>query len=401
MLDTIDVTQFASQEERLALYDRMRRESPVHEARINGIRTLIAYRHADVDMLLKNPHALVQETPGKLPPHVGSGPASVFYRLSLPHMDRPEHAHFRRIATDAFNPRTVDRMAEWVGEIIEDALDAIGDRDEIDVIEALGAPIPAAVACRMLHIPLDHARLMLERVHDLNPIVGQAPITPEILARADAAAQFYFDYFAEHVASQTGLPDDDMLAILIAAQREGRWDSVAMATTLIGLFIASYHTTMTAIANAVHALAAHPEQRALLAADPGLAEAAWEEVLRYDSPVHFVHRYAIEPMRIGEVEAEAGTRILLGLASANLDPARFEQAGRFDIRRTGGRHLAFALGPHFCLGAQLSRLEGKLLLRGLAGRYPDFTLTDAPVERVLDMTFPHITKMRVALDPRE
>lgn len=397
MTEPMNVFSFASREQRLRTYEWLRSQPGLYETRVNGKPTVIASRFSDVDSLLKNPLALTQEEPGKVPEHVGTGPASIFYRLSLPHMDRPQHNVYRKIASRAFNPKTVLKMTEWVTGVIEARLDALYDREEIDVVEELAAPIPTEVACRLLHIPLDQGVEILKRVQDLNPILGQGQMTPEILAKADAAAQFYFDFFAQHVNDIGGLPDDDMLSIMIRAEREGEWNKVDMAITLIGLFMASYHTTMTAIGNAVHALATYPEQRALLASNPNLSEIAWEEVLRFDAPVHFVHRYPSSPIRVGETEIVPGTRIILGLAAANGDSAQFQAPERYDINRGMTRHLAFAVGAHFCLGAQLSRLEGKLLLGGLVARFPDFYLADAPIQRVHDLTFPHITSMRILL----
>ena len=400
MNELMNVTSFQSREERLATYEWLRRQPRLYETSLNGEPTVIATRFTDVDGLLKNSLALVQQEPGRVPAHIGTGPASMFYRLSLPHMDRPEHGVYRRIASAAFNPKTVAKMADWVTDLIESKLDALGEQDEIDAVRELAVPIPTEVACRLLHIPLQEGARILEPVHDLNAIMGQAQMTPETLAKADAAAQFYFDYFTHHVDTVEGLPDDDMLSIMIRAQRNGEWSKVAMATTLIGLFMASYHTTMTGIGNAIHALATHPAQKALLVADPHLNEVAWEELLRFDSPVHFVHRYPSAPIRVGETDITPGTRILLGLAAANGDPAQFQHPERYDLNRGMTRHLAFAVGAHFCLGAQLSRLEGKVLLQGLVARFPSLCLADAPIHRVHDLAFPHITSMRINLSGR-
>ena len=398
MSETFDLTNLSSREERLRIYAALRDRAPLYDTVINNVPVRIVSRYADVDALLKSPTALVQKQPGKYPAHIGDGAASVFYKLSLPHMDAPEHSRFRRIAMSAFNPASIARMTEWVRAIVETRLDAVAGLGDFDAVALIAKPIPADVACALLHIPRADAELMLARVHDLNPIVGQGPHTPEILAKADAAAQFYFDYFAKHTAEISDLPEDDLLHILIKAERDGLWDKTALATTLIGLFIAGYHTTLSSIANTIHALATNPDQFAVLKADPSLAERAWEEVLRYDTPAHFVHRYPSEVMRLADQLVQPGTRLLLALGSANLDSAQFPDAEKFDIRRPPGRHLAFAAGAHFCLGAQLSRLEGKFLLRGLAERFSQIALSgDAPVDRHNEMTFPLIRKLEVSM----
>jgi len=398
MQNKVDLTRLSSREERVQAYQWLRTEAPLFDMVINDMPVRVVTRFADVDSLLKNSNAVVQKEPGVSPAHIGSGVAALFYRRSLPHMDTPEHDRYRRIAISAFNRAAMARMASWIPGMIEERLDDLAGRGEVDVMQALARPLPADIACAFLHIPREHGDLMRQRVHDLSPIISHAPLTPELLARGESAVQFFFDYFGEHARTVKDLPEDDMLHILIKAERDGLWDMTDLTTMLAGLFAASYHTTMTSFANVIHALATHPDQLAALVADPGLADRTWEEVLRYDTPAHFVHRHAATPMQVAGLDIEPGTMLLLGLAAANLDDAEFPDAAVFNIQRGPRRHLSFAGGPHFCLGAHLSRLEGRFLLQGLVKRFPHMTLGATPVERFNDITFPHITAMRVILE---
>ena len=194
------------------------------------------------------------------------------------------------------------------------------------------------------------------------------------------------------------LPEDDFVGALMAAEGgDNGLTRSELVTTLIGFLVASYHTTKVAMTNTVLALLSHDGERARLMAQPDLARNAWEESLRYDSPVHFIHRYASETLTVGGRDIARGKRLLLGLHAASRDEARFPQADRYLIDRPDNRHLAFAGGGHFCLGSQLSRLEGDVLLRTIFQRFPGMRLTETRFERVPDLTFPMLLRMTVAL----
>jgi cytochrome P450 len=193
------------------------------------------------------------------------------------------------------------------------------------------------------------------------------------------------------------LPEQDIVGALIKAQERGEMQREEAAAVLADIFLGSYHTTMVSFTNAVNALALYPQQRAALIADPSLAARAWEEVLRFDSPVHFRHRYLSEPLTIGNCRLEPKVKIMMGLAAANWDDTVFDNADAFDISRPSNRHLAFGGGGHFCLGSQLSRLEGKLFLPRFLARFPNFRLADQPVVRSSALTFPYTERLCIEL----
>jgi cytochrome P450 len=380
-------------------YQRLRRDAPVATTMLNGELTVILSRYADVDSVLKDPLASVQPSVGEFPPYIGTGAASIFYKLSLPHMDPPEHTRLRRILTPALNPQAVAQMGDWVTEIIDRHLDRLEQHTVADLVYDLAATIPADVGCRLLHVPIEQAGLLFSRVKELNSIVSHTELDAGALAKADSAAQFYFDYFTSVVNRNRHLPETELLGALIRSEVAGLMSRDELVVTLMGIFLAGYHTTKVSISNALHNLAIHPEQRLLLVDNSSLAGRAWEEILRYDGPVHFVHRYFAEPATIGGHRVERRTRILLALASANRDAEKFGDADRFDICRTNTGHLAFASGAHFCLGSQLSRLEGKLFLPAFLRRFPNFKLADEPLRRNHDLTFPHLEVLNAVLRP--
>jgi cytochrome P450 len=161
------------------------------------------------------------------------------------------------------------------------------------------------------------------------------------------------------------------------------------------VFLGSYHTTMVSFANAIHALALFPAQRSALHANPAGAARAWEEVLRFDSPVHFRHRYVCERIELDGREIGPRVKIMIGLAAANWDEAAFERPDEFDIARPSGRHMTFGGGGHFCLGSQLSRLEGRIFLPRFLRRFPEFTLAEPDPPRFPNLTFPFLERLLI------
>jgi cytochrome P450 len=387
--------------ERYDTYRRLRDLSPVAPATINGQPSSVLTRYDDVAAAFKDARCRVQPTDADVPAHVGTGPAAEFYRLSLPCMDPPQHTRLRKLATPAFAPKAVAAMRGWIEECVRGGLIRLAEQGAndgaADFVADFAARVPAEIACRLVHAPVADAAMLLGRQPALNPVLSQGEITPQALAEADDAAQFYFDYLGDVVDTLAGkLPEDDPVGALMAAREAGdKLSRAELIATLIGFLIASHHTTMVSFTNAVHALLTHPDQLALLAADPDLAPSAWEEALRYQAPVHFVWRYATVPVEFSGQAVEAGSHILLGIASANRDERRFTDADRFDIRRLANRHLSFVAGGHFCLGAPLSRLEGDVFLRLLPAMLPFLALAQGEVAYFPDLSFRFIPQLAV------
>jgi cytochrome P450 len=213
----------------------------------------------------------------------------------------------------------------------------------------------------------------------LQPPLGLS--AEEAAAQADAtrtARSEFTHYFRDLIGRRRDQPGDDLLSMLISAEDNGlRLSEQELISTCILLLVAGHETTVSLISNAVLALLRHPEQLAQLRADPDLAAGAVEETLRYDAPVQLTSRIARGGMEIGPVSPPDGAVVLLLLAAAGRDPAAYPDPDLFDIRRGGG-HLAFAAGPHFCLGAPLARLEAIVALQAFAARVDDPELdTDA------------------------
>lgn len=226
----------------------------------------------------------------------------------------------------------------------------------------------------MLGVPVeDHPRFAgwsARLAHSLQPAFGLSPDEAQTRAQAaDAASDEFADYFRELIARRRAEPAADLLSDLIRAEADGeKLTEDELIATCILLLVAGHETTVGLISNAILALLRHPGQWALLRANPDLAAAAVEETLRYDAPVQMTARVARGGMQVGDVTAQDGALVLLLLAATGRDPAAFADPDVFDIGRGTWHHLAFAAGPHFCLGAPLARLEATIAVQSFTSR---------------------------------
>jgi cytochrome P450 len=282
--------------------------------------------------------------------------------------DPPHHTRLRRLVSREFTARRVEALRPRVQQITDELLDGMAALPgrSADLIQALAFPLPMTVICELLGVPdLDRARFR----YWSNEIVAPSD------ARPDGAAHVALSgYLADLVEAKAKSPGDDLLSALIRT-RDTDGDALA-PDELIGmaflLLVAGHETTVNLISNGVRALFAHPDQLTALRADwDGLLDGAVEEMLRYDGPVqNSTYRYAREDVEIGGTLIPAGATVLVSLAAADRDPGRFPEPDRFDIRRAPQGHLAFGHGLHFCIGAPLARMEGRIAVRSLLERFP-------------------------------
>ncbi|MER5224885.1 cytochrome P450 family protein [Streptomyces flaveus] len=290
---------------------------------------------------------------------------------ALMHMlmsDPPDHTRLRRLVAREFTPRRIESLAPRIQQVTDELLDrmlAVEER-RADLIASFAFPLPMTVICELLGVPgLD--REAFRRWS--NEAVARTSPEAEALAYQELSA-----YLAELIAAKRAKPGEDLLSALIhTADEDG--DRLS-PDELIGmsnlLLVAGHETTVNLIGNGLRALFAHPGQLADLRADFGLLDGAIEEMLRYDGPVETcTDRLALEDVEMGEVTIPAGSTVLIAMADADRDPERFKEPDRFDIRRDSRGHIAFGHGLHYCLGAPLARLEGRIAFRTLLERCPD------------------------------
>ncbi|MGW7457175.1 cytochrome P450 family protein [Streptomyces sp. NPDC054797] len=360
-------------------YAALREMGPVHRVVLDGARTWLVVGHDEARQALSHPDLsknwLGSELFGHTPDHAAA--------TNMLEADPPHHTRLRRLVAREFTARRVESLRPRVQRITDELLDAMAARPDrrADLIRSLAFPLPMTVICELLGVPnLDRERFRFWSGEIVAPAEGGG---------ADGrAVQQMTAYLRELVEAKAKDPGEDLLSALIRTLPDGP-DGSGGATIedgdqlspdeLIGmaflLLVAGHETTVNLIGNGVRALLAHPDQLAALRADPdGLIDGAVEEMLRYDGPVqHATYRFARTDLEIGGVRIPAGSSVLVALAAADRDPARFAEPRPevFDIRRAGPSHVAFGHGIHFCLGAPLARMEGRIAIRGLLERFPD------------------------------
>jgi cytochrome P450 len=290
-------------------------------------------------------------------------------------MDPPDHTRLRKLVSRSFTVRRVADLEPRVVEIADGLLDALPAERTVDLMREYAFLIPTLVICELLGVPAEDR----ERFGAwTSTMVDDAPGEER-----NAAMASLHGYLSELIARKRTEPDDALLSSLIAVQ-EADGDKlsdeelVAMAMLLL---LAGHETTVNLIGNGVRALLTHPEQRALLAADPSLITSAVEEFLRFDPPVaQTPMRFTAEDVTYSGVTIPAGQMVMFSLAAASRDPDWVGAPDDVDITRDASGGLYFGHGVHFCLGAQLARLEGRVAIGRLFSRRPDLALAVDPSE---------------------
>ena len=352
-----------------SVFTALRSRGPVHHVRFpTGDESWLVVGHEEVrtafvDPRLRNDvrHSADFEDDGLY--SVGSNMLQV---------DPPDHTRLRTLVAREFTARRVQALRPRVQEAADALLDAVACDSRADLVAAYAYPLPLTIICELLGVP--EADRTAFRAWSTKVV---ALDEPEESARASQEMAAYLAGLAEEKRRLPDAAESDLLHALVRANDGDGGDRLA-PEELLGmaflLLVAGHETTVNLIASAVHLLLSHPEQLAALRANPELLQGAIEETLRFESPAPAgTYRYAAEPVDLGGARIPAGARVVLSIAAANRDPARFPSPERFDIRRDPAAtraHLAFGHGLHHCLGAPLARLEATLALRILLDRFP-------------------------------
>ncbi|WP_043615364.1 cytochrome P450 [Nonomuraea candida] len=322
---------------------------------------LVATTHELCSALLRDPRFGRGPTPRR-----GAGPGQ--QAVSFLWLDPPDHTRLRGLVSRAFTPRMIERLRPRVEAITAELIAALPE--EADLVSGLAYPLPVMVISELLGVPPeDHVRFRgwsEKLARGLDPM-----LTADLESETGQAGREFRDYFRELAATRRRRPGDDLLSALTGVRELSEADLLA---TCVLLLVAGHETTVNLIANGVLHLARH----GLLAHAARRPKEVVEEVLRYDPPVQLTARVALEDTALGGVPAPKGTMVMAVIGAANRDPAVFPGPDRFDVTREPGRHLAFGLGIHFCLGATLSRMEGEIALSALASAAPGLELAGPP-----------------------
>jgi hypothetical protein len=371
-------------------YRVVRTVDPVHRSPF-GLWVLS--RHEDVVAALRSPHMGNNEdeadmsvlTPGLLKPLIKrQSQARVEGRFievidqTMLFRDPPDHTRLRALVSKAFTPRRIERLSNRVQELVDELLEAPGRRGYIELMREFAYPLPARVICELLGVPKQDEPLIVSHAPALGTGLDPAPMrTPASVAAANAATDALTDYLDGLIAERKRSPRDDMISALIAAEEAG--DSLSheeLVSTFLLLLIAGHETTANLIGNGLLALLRHPDQLARLRTDEDLDRSAVEELMRFDGPIQMVERITLEPVVVGGREIPARRILVCLTAAANRDPAAFPDPDRLDLGRTPNPHVGFGGGAHFCLGAALARLEGRIAIGSLVRRFPGLRLLE-------------------------
>jgi cytochrome P450 len=348
------------------VYAALREERPVHHNERPPFWTVS--RYDDVEACLKDWRTFISGAGITLDGFTGVKPMIIL-------MDPPRHDELRRVLLHAFTPARVDASKARIRRIADTLLDDLEEQETVDLVEAFTAPLPMMVIAELLGVdPADQPQfkewsngIMLTKAGD-----------------AEALLENYnaiFEYFADTVAARRKSPTDDLVSALVTAEVDGtRLGDDEILGFCALLLIAGNETTTNLLGNIAIVLDAHRDARAELCADPALVPNAVEEVLRYEGPVPTLTRTTARDVELHGHTIPAGDKVLLLLAAANRDPRAFPRADVFDLHRTENRHLALGHGIHFCMGANLARLEARIATEALLDRFPDYAVTTDRIE---------------------
>ncbi|MGW3125311.1 cytochrome P450 family protein [Streptomyces sp. NPDC001076] len=368
-------------------YAWLREHSPVHWTKLpSGVEAWLVTRYADARQALadgrlsKNPDHHAEEAHGKSRTGI-PGERSANLMTHLLNIDPPDHTRLRRLVSQAFTPRRVAQFAPRVQDLTDDLIDRFAPQGEADLIHDFAFPLPIYAICDLLGVPREDQEKFREWAgmmirHGGGPRGGVARSVKKIRA-----------YLAELIHRKRSDLGEDLISGLIRASDQGEHltENEAAAMCFVLLF-AGFETTINLIGNGLYALLRNPTQRDRLQksierGDNGLLDTGVEELLRYDGPVELATwRFATEALTIGGQRIATGDPVLVVLAAANRDPARFSAPDTIDLARGDNQHLGYGHGIHYCLGAPLARLEGRTALKTLLHRLPDLRLAADPAD---------------------
>lgn len=365
------------------LYDWIRDNDPVHRAPDGN---WVIVRYDDASMVLRdprfstNPAWLGEETKAQ----ISASPVRQVGTRLMMFLDPPDHTRLRSLVSQAFTPKVVEGLRPRIQSLVDELLAAVLERGdgEMDVLSDLAYPLPTVVICELLGVPVADRELFKEWSSDASRLLD-GYLEPEAQTQGLTAGMHLAAYFTELIEKRRADPGDDLLSAMIAAEEAGqRLTHEELLTTSTLLLLAGFETTMNLVGNGVLALLQHPEELARWRSDPSLDRSAIEELLRWEGPVHVTARIATTDAEVGGQQIKAGEQLAVVLAAANRDPKTFPEPNRLDVGRKDNRHLAFAAGAHFCLGASLARHESRAAVGTLIRRFPDLELvTEKPEYR--------------------
>lgn len=364
------------------VWARARADTPVFYSSV--LDAYVVTKYEDLCEILTNPSAFssagilapLQANPPEVDAVLAEGydPSKMGAIIML---DPPLHTRIRRISSAAFTPRRVSALEDTIRAIADELIDQMtAHASRADFVEAFAYPLPLRIILELLHLPESDA----DQLHRWSGQKLALQFGNFTLEEHLEAAHDYLDfqrYVGEVVAARRKTPGDDLISVLVEARDEdGPLEDAMVVGQVMGLINAGHETTTALLALGLFHLLEDRSQWQALRDDITLARAAVEEALRFDGPIKQLWRRALRDVIVGGVQVPAGARIAIALGSGGRDEDAFDAPETFDIHAKRGQHLAFSRGIHFCLGAPLARLEGRVAFEQLARRLPSLRLSD-------------------------
>lgn len=359
-------------------YERIRKESRIfwHD----GYEAYVVPRYEDVAHVLKGTRWHVRPGSGFLDRQLAANDTvnqlmQGFYYF----LDDPHHRRLRSVVSTTFTPRIVLNFRERIQEIVDELLDAsLGSRGDAEFMGDISYPMTIRVITEILGCDSEgDQKFMYDRALALAGLLEwDAPV--DRVTEGGDSMMAISERLVDLMEARRESPRDDLISSLIGARAEGRAsDDFEIIFMCVLLLTVGYETTMNHLGNSVYSLLTNLDQFERLAADPGMLSSgpALDELLRYEAPVQVTARVAMDDIDVAGTRIKAGEQVVVMLGGANHDPAVFPEPDRLDLSRSNAnRHMTFAHGPHFCLGAALAKTEAEILLSTIARRYPDVRL---------------------------
>jgi len=346
------------------------------------MNTWFIFRYEDVERLFMDPRlsskrmdAFIEGAPADMREEI-RGFTRIFDRWVLM-LDGPEHSRLRKLLHRGFSPRVVATFQEMITELANELLDRVQGHGAMDAAADFAHPLPVMVICGLLGVPRGERDRVMHWADSIADFFNDLPITARNTQRFKGSSAEMITSVRGLIAARRAEPKGDFLSELVQAQEDGQGltEEEILANCIV-LLIAGHETTRNLIGNAVYLLLTHPEQLTRLRRDPSLYRNAIEETLRFESVHPMMPRIAAEDFALHGQQIRKGQFVYLCMGSSNRDPDHFPDPDVYDITKQPDKHLAFGIGPHFCLGAPLARQEAQIALQTLLTRMPNLKLDE-------------------------
>ena len=363
-------------------YARLHEEGPLHYVDAGGKWSVWSiFSHAECSSIAKDPRLSAKRAKQMLLPLPISRQAEFselarMLGLWLIFMDPPEHTRLRKLLNKGFSAAAVEGLRPQVEAIVDRMLRPLQQGSEVELMREFANPMPVRIISELLGVPQALHGTFVDASRAIAVFRGNPNRTVDEAQAAQDALIELTEFFRKTVAERRRNKGNDLISLLIDIEEEGEvLTEEELYAQCIALLFAGHETTRNLIGNGMYTLLKNPQETAELREKPEMIRSAVEELLRFESPVQFTARVLKEDIEVCGQQIRKGWTVLCMLGAANRDPKQFKDPNQLDLKRLNNQHLAFSAGLHFCIGAQLARLEGQIAILNLVQRFPQMKLT--------------------------